>query len=159
MANTQMPQQEGVKSTAAIGGHPVHPMLIPFPIAFLVGALLTDLTYLGTTDFFWARASLWLIAAGFISGALAAVFGLTDFMTIPRVREHNIAWIHFLGNATVLLLALINWLLRLGEPVASILPWGLLLSALTTVILLVTGWYGGELAYRHKIGVVDHESQ
>src|SRR5690606_13528318 len=97
-----------VKSTAAIGGHPLHPIFIPFPIAFLIGALLTDLAYVGgTADPFWARASLWLIAGGFIGGALAAVFGLIDFLTIRRVREHKIAWIHFLGNATVLILALV----------------------------------------------------
>lgn len=159
MANTQIPQKEGVKSTASIAGHPIHPMLIPFPIAFLVGALISDITYWVTADFFWARASLWLITGGFVSGALAAVFGLTDFMTMAKVREHRAAWIHFLGNAAVLLLALFNWLLRQGEPAASILPWGLSLSALTVAILLVTGWYGGELAYRHRIGVVGSESR
>src|SRR3546814_6826582 len=61
-------------STAAIRGHPIHPMLIPFPLAFLVGVLLTDLAYWATSDPFWARASLWLVGAGVVSGLVAAVF-------------------------------------------------------------------------------------
>jgi uncharacterized membrane protein len=147
-----------VKSTVSINGHPIHPLLIPFPIAFLIGALLTDIAYLGGVgDPFWARASLWLIAAGFISGVLAAMVGLIDFITIERVREHKIAWVHFIGNATVLVLALINWLLRLGNLLESVPIWGLILSVMTAALLLITGWAGGELAYRHKIGVIDDD--
>jgi uncharacterized membrane protein len=159
MANAHTPQEKGVKSTASIGGHPIHPLLVPFPIAFLIGALLTDLAYLGGVgDPFWARASLWLIGGGFVGGVLAAIFGLTDFITIQRVREHKIAWVHFIGNATVLVLALINWLLRLSSILESVPLWGLVLSIITAAILLITGWAGGELAYRHKIGVIDTDS-
>lgn len=145
----------GVPSTAAIAGHPIHPMLIPFPIAFLVGALVTDVAYLWVEDVFWARVSFWLIAAGLVTGALAAVFGLTDFTTIDRARDHTAGWIHFLGNLVALILALVNFLIRLDDPVAGILPSGLILSVLIASILVVTGWYGGELSYRYKIGVVD----
>jgi uncharacterized membrane protein len=160
VAEPLSPSEEGVKSTASINGHPIHPLLIPFPIAFLIGALLTDLAYLnGVGDSFWARASLWLIAAGFIGGVLAAVFGLIDFITIRRVREHKIAWIHFIGNATVLVLALINWLLRLSNLLENVPPWGIALSIITAAILLITGWAGGELAYRHKIGVIGDNSK
>lgn len=141
-------------STAAIRGHPIHPMLIPFPLAFLVGVLLTDLAYWATSDLFWARASLWLAGAGTLSGLLAAVFGLIDYFTIRRVREHAMGQIHFLGNAAVLVLSLVNWLLRIGDPAAAILPWGLLLSVVVAAILGVTGWAGGELSYRHRIGVM-----
>ena len=147
----------GVPSRAAIAGHPIHPMLIPFPIAFFVGALVTDLVFLLTGDPFWARTSLWLIVGGLAGGLIAAIFGLTDFLTIPRVREHNIGWVHALGNGTVLLLSLVNLLLRLANPQAGILPWGLLLSFIVTGILVVTGWFGGELAYRHMIGVIGHK--
>lgn len=147
----------GVRSTVSIGGHPIHPMLVPFPIAFLVGAFVTDIAFWGTADSFWARASLWLIGAGFVMGALAAVVGLAEFVTIARAREHMDGWIHFLGNALVLLLAIANLFLRLDDPVAGVLPSGIILSGVTAVLLGVTGWYGGELAYRHKIGVVGHD--
>jgi uncharacterized membrane protein len=146
--------REGVTSTAAVAGHPIHPVLVPFPIAFLVGTLLTDLAYAaGGNDVFWARASLWLVGAGVVGGLLAALFGLVDFFTIRRARAHRWGWVHFGGNAVVLVLSAINLLLRLGNPADAVLPLGLTLSLIVAVILLVTGWAGGELAYRYKIGV------
>src|SRR4051794_18645797 len=89
----------GVPSTMAINGHPIHPMLVPFPVGFLVGALATDLAFWGIGDPFWSRASLWLLAAGFVMGALAAVIGLIDFLTIERARTGSTGWVHFIGNA------------------------------------------------------------
>lgn len=150
---------EGVRSTVAVAGHPIHPMLVPFPIAFLVGAFATDLAFWGTSDPFWARVSLWLIGAGLLMGLLAAAVGLIEFVTIARAREHMAGWIHFLGNALVLVLALANLFLRLDDPVAGMLPSGVMLSGVTAALLGVTGWYGGELAYRHKIGVAGHDDR
>lgn len=145
---------EGVPSTAAIGGHPIHPVLVSFPIAFLVGGLVSDLAYWRTDDTFWARASLWLIAAGVMTGLLAAVFGFIDFVTIRRAR-HTPGWIHFLGNLTAVVLSAVSVWLRLGNPEGAVMPWGLTLSGLVALILLVTGWLGGELTFRYKIGVVE----
>jgi uncharacterized membrane protein len=150
-------RSDGVPSTAAIKNHPIHPMLIPFPIAFLVAVLLVDLAFAATGDPFWARAALWLLLAGLISGAAAAVAGLIDFSTIPQARI-QIGWIHFLGNALALALSLVSLLIRIGDPAAAVLPWGLILSIVVAGILGVTGWLGGELVYRHRIAVVpEHE--
>jgi uncharacterized membrane protein len=146
----------GVPATAAISGHPLHPALIPFPIAFLVGALAADLASLATGDPFWARAGLWLTGAGAWLGLLAAIPGLIDFATVDRARVHRIGWVHALGNGAVLALAILSWLLRLGDAEAAVLPWGLALSAVIAALLTVTGWIGGELAYRHMIGVTGH---
>ena len=145
----------GVPSTAAVAGHPLHPMLIPFPIAFLVGAFAADLVYWGTLSAFWAHGALWLVGAGLVTGVLAAALGLVDFFTIARARNHTIGWIHFLGNAVVLALAFVSLILRIGNPAEAVLPWGLAFTAVMTVLLVVTGWYGGELSYRHKIGVIE----
>jgi uncharacterized membrane protein len=144
---------DAAPSTAAILGHPIHPMLVPFPLAFLVGVLLTDLAYWATADPFWARASLWLVGAGVVAGAVASIAGMIDFFTIQRAREHAMGWVHFLGNTTALALSLVNWLLRVDDPAAAVLPWGLVLSLVVAGILGVTGWAGGELSYRHRIGV------
>lgn len=144
----------GVRSTVTINGHPIHPMLVPFPIAFLVGTLATDLTYWGTHDPFWARASLWLVGAGVVMGGLAAVFGLIDFLTIERARGPT-GWAHFLGNLLAVVLSLVSLLLRIGNPAAAVLPTAIILSFIVVAILLVTGWMGGELAYRLKIGVIE----
>jgi uncharacterized membrane protein len=160
MANEQYEHDEGVKSTAAIAGHPIHPMLVALPIGFLVGALLSDIAFARNEDEFWALASLWLIRAGFVTGALAAVFGLIDFLTIQRARRLD-GWIHFIGNAIGLLLTLANWLVRQGDPVGGVMPTGLALSVIVVLLLGVTGWFGGELAFRYKIGVIgrDNETQ
>ncbi|MCA9970230.1 MAG: DUF2231 domain-containing protein [Anaerolineales bacterium] len=146
---------EGVKSTAAVAGHPMHPMLIPFPIAFLTGALVTDVIYWLNDVPFWAEMSFWLIVGGVVMGALAAVVGLIDFLTIARVRAHTAGWLHAGLNAGALVLALLNLWLRWGARADGVLPWGVVLSVITAVLLGVSGWYGGELAYRHKVGVID----
>jgi len=72
------------KSTAQILGHPLHPMLVAFPIAFFVGTFVSDLVYLVRGDVFWARVSFWLLAAGLAMGALAALAGFTDFLGTGR---------------------------------------------------------------------------
>jgi len=150
----------GVRSTAAIFGHPIHPMLVVFPIGFLVGALATDLAFWGTSDSFWARSSEWLLGAGIIMGALAAVAGLIEFATISRVRSLVAGWVHFLGNATAILLAVWNLLHRMGgDPGAMVVPFGIILSAVVVGIFLVTGWLGGELVFRYRIGMIDDESE
>jgi uncharacterized membrane protein len=141
-------------SRTAIAGHPIHPMLVPFPIAFLVGALVTDLAFASTDDPFWAMASSWLLLAGIVTAVAAAVFGLVDFLGIPQVRSLNVAWVHFLGNGAAVLLAIWNLAQRWADPVAGAGGLGIALSAIVVAILLVTGWMGGELVYRHRIGVM-----
>lgn len=144
-----------IKSTAAVFGHPIHPMLIPFPIASLVGALVTDIVAIGTDrDPFWVEASSWLLLAGIITGVVAAVFGLIDFATIRKVRDYRASWVHFLGNAIVLILAAINFFMRIEGEARELPDAGLILSVLTTALLGVTGWLGGEMSYRYKIGVI-----
>ena len=146
--------EPGPESTAAIARHPVHPMLVPFPIGFFMAALGSDLGYWITGDAFWARASLWLVGAGLLTGLAAAAAGLVDFVTISRVRELRAAWIHLVGNVTAIALAAVSWILRLPDPAGAVLPGGLLLSAVIASILGVTGWYGGELSYRYRVGVM-----
>ena len=90
-------------------------------------------------------------------GALAAVLGLIDFLTIERARAHTAGWIHLASNATAILLTIINLWLRWDDPVAAVMPWGLTLSVVVTILLTIAGWYGGELAYRHKVGVIEYD--
>lgn len=142
----------GIESTAQIKGHPIHPMLVPFPIAALVGVLLADLAYWGTRAPFWAEAGMWLLGVAIVTGAAAAVAGLTDFVTHQRIMALSHAWQHMIGNVAVMLIAIVNFGIRLGM-VDAILPWGLLLSLVAVTVLAYTGWLGGELVYRHGIGM------
>jgi uncharacterized membrane protein len=150
---------EGVRSTAALGGHPVHPMLVPFPLAFLTAVLGTDLAYMRTRDPFWARASEWLLRAGLVSGAAAAVFGAADWTTIRQARSGAAGAagvVHAAGNAAALGLAYANLHRRRGRREVAVVQGGAALSAAVAGILGVTGWAGGELSYRHGIGVAGH---
>lgn len=149
-------RDSGVPSTVAIAGHPFHPLLVTFPIAFLTAALPTDLAYWFTEDAFWAKVSVWLIGAGIVTGLIAAVTGLLDFLRIERVRQHSAGWLHMSGNVVALLLSSVNLAVRLADPAAAVLPIGLILSAIVAALLGVTGWYGAELIYRHKVAVIGY---
>ena len=145
-------------STAKILGHPIHPMLVPFPIAFLVGTLLSDLAFWQGRDAFWATASVYLLGAALVFAALAALAGFVDFLGDRRVRSLGAARRHMVGNLTAVILSAINLVLRLGNHVEAVLPAGLSLSAVVALILLYTGWQGGELVFRHGVGVADENA-
>jgi uncharacterized membrane protein len=142
------------KSTATIGGHPIHPMLIPFPIVFLVSAFATDVMFWWTGNAMWATASIWLLGAGIVMALAAALFGFADFFGEARIRALSDAWQHMIGNLLAVVLALVNWYLRYraGAPVGGG-SYGIWLSLGTVLLLLFNGWKGGELVYRHRVGI------
>jgi uncharacterized membrane protein len=143
------------KRTANIAGHPLHPMLVSFPIAFFVTTFVCDLAFWLTGVSFWASASLWLLGVGLIIAALAAVVGLIDFLGEPRIRALNDAWWHAGGNVLAVLIELYNWYLRYTSGEVAIVPIGLALSLIVVCILLFTGWKGWKLVYLHRVGVTD----
>lgn len=146
-------------STAKVAGHPLHPMIVPFPIAFLVSALVTDLVYLNGADPGWARASMWLLGAGIATALLAAVLGFTDFLGDRKVRRIRAAWMHMGGNLIAVVLAAVNFYLRASSGVeAAVAPAGVTLSGVVVALLLFNGWMGWELVYRHHVGVADEVS-
>jgi uncharacterized membrane protein len=143
------------RSTASIAGHPIHPMLIPFPIAFFIAAFVCDLVFWGSGDPGWVTATLWLLGAGVIMAALAAAAGLTDVLGDARIRNLTDAWLHAGGNVLVVLIELYNWYTRYEYGPAAVLPNGLIFSLIVVLILLFTAWKGGEMVFRHRIGVAD----
>ena len=143
------------KSTAQILCHPLHPMLVPFPIGFFVGTFVSDIVYLGGKDPFWARVSFWLLAAGLVMAALAALAGLTDFLGDRLVRAIRPAWFHMAGNVTAVVLSLINLWLRCRDGEVADYPGVFWISLVVVLILVVTGWLGGELVFRHRVGVAE----
>ena len=146
------------RSTAKIGGHPIHPMLIPFPIVCFIGTLVTDIMFLQTDGHGWATASRILLFVGLIMAALAAVAGLTDFMGDDRIRRSSDALKHMLANITAVVLEIVNLVLRLHNDDAIRRP-GVYLSAVVVLILVYSGWKGGDLVFKHGIGVMDEHSR
>jgi uncharacterized membrane protein len=143
----------GIVSRASIAQHPIHPILVTLPITFLVTTFVTDLVYWRTQDEFWAQAAYWLLWAGIITAVLAALTGMVDFFSIERVRAHSAGWIHAGLNTLALILSIINLWQRSDNLEGAILPWGLVISGLVSLVLAVSGWYGGELIYRYKVAV------
>ena len=142
-----------MQAKARLLGHPIHQMLIVFPLGLLGTSLLFDILYLVTWSDHWALVSYYMIAAGIISGLVAAVFGLIDWLAIPGgTRAKRIGLLHGGGNVVVVLLFVLSWLLRRDVPTA---PGGLEvgLSAVGVLLSLVTGWLGGELVDRLGVGV------
>jgi uncharacterized membrane protein len=143
------------RSTASVAGHPIHPMLIPFPIAFFIATFVCDLVYWQTANAAWATAATWLLGAGLVMAALAAVAGLTDFLGDARIRALNDAWWHAGGNVVAVLIQLYSWYARYTEGTAAVVPKGLILSLIVVCILAFTGWKGWEMVYRARVGIAD----
>jgi len=138
---------------AKLLGHPIHQMLIVFPLGLLGASVVFDVLAMVTGSTGLATASYYMIAAGVISGLLAAPFGFVDWLGIPKAtRARSIGAIHGLGNVGVVLLFGGSWLLRMPDPLT---PSGaaLGLSFAGFLIALVTGWLGGELVDRLGVGV------
>jgi uncharacterized membrane protein len=144
-----------MESRAKLFGHPVHQMLIVFPLGLLATALVFDAVQLVTGDGFWSELSYWMIAAGVLSGLIAAPFGLIDWLAIPRgTRAKRIGAVHGAGNVVVVALYGSSWLLRSDNPAVPEVA-ALSLAFLGGAIALVTGWLGGELVDRLAVGVDD----
>ena len=141
------------QSTATIGGHPIHPMLVPFPIVCFIGTLAADIMFLRSGWHPWAVGSRALLLVGLIMGALAAVAGLTDFLGEKRIQGPD-AVKHMLANVTAVVLEVINLILRWHND-AAIPKIGIYFSAIVVLILLYSGWKGGDLVFRHGMGVRD----
>lgn len=150
---------EPVPSKAAIKGHPLHPMVIPFPIAFGTAVVFTDVAHWITDSRAWALASAWLLWATLATGVLAGILGAIDYFGIEHVRKHRTATRHGAGNAVALVLVLLNAVIRVPDLDAVVVPWGVILSATTAAILGVTGYLGGELSYKHLIGANPNQTE
>ena len=147
-----------LESVAAIARHPIHPFLVAFPIAFLIGGFLTDIMLRFSGDEFWSRAAVWLIGAGLITGLVAGAAGLVDFLSIEKARSLAAGWVHLGGNVLALGLTAINvWLRLQNSPSAG--TFGIILSGAVVLLLGITGWLGGELAFRHHIGMVHNRPE
>jgi uncharacterized membrane protein len=142
-----------MESRAKLFGHPIHTMLIVFPLGLLAMALVFDIVHLFTANGYWSEVGFWMIAAGVVTGLLAAPFGLIDWMAIPAgTRAKRVGALHGVGNVIVVLLYAMSWWMRRTGPQdpAAI---AYMLSFIGGAIAMFTGWLGGELVDRLGVGV------
>ncbi|WP_298724703.1 DUF2231 domain-containing protein [uncultured Ferrovibrio sp.] len=146
--------EHDVSSTVAVAGHPIHAMLVVFPIALVLGTLACDVFYWWSADPFWARVALWAAGSGFWLGLLAALAGLAELLLVRGIRIRVASWSHAVAAMMLLSIAGLNWGWRLHDAEAAILPVGLALSALGSFFVALAGWHGGKLVFDHGIGTM-----
>ena len=140
-------------SAVAVAGHPVHAMLVHFPIALVFATLGTDLAYWYTGDDFWLRASLWAAGGAFAMGILASIAGTAELLLVPGIRVRVASWNHAVVAMVLLAVIGTNWGLRLVNP-DLVLTAGLFLSMLSAVAAGLAGWHGGKLIFHHGVGLM-----
>ena len=136
----------------ALSGHPLHAMMVAFPIALAFSTFGADAMYWLTADEFWPRVALWATGAAFGLGVLAGITGTVELLMVPGIRIRAASWTHFILAVMLLSLLGLNWGFRLPDPQDVVLPWGILLSALTAAMTGITGWHGGKLVFDYQIG-------
>jgi uncharacterized membrane protein len=144
-------------SPASIGGHPIHPMIIPFPIALWVFSFIADLVYLWRGNPVWKDwIAFYALLAGTIMAAVAAVPGLMDWLSLKDPKVVKIANWHARLNVIALLVFAGSFYLRTtsgAELVGDNHTIPLLLSALGVILITISGWLGGEMVFKHGVAV------
>lgn len=150
-----------MRSKAAIGKHPIHPMLITLPIGLFTMSLVSDIVYLNSRQVFWYDMAWWTMAAGVVSALLAAIPGLVDYGTVARKHPDakRIGMIHGLMNVSVVAVYALNLYLRNDRAATVGDGTGLVvgLSVACMIALGVSGWLGGRMVYRDLVGVYGEE--
>jgi uncharacterized membrane protein len=142
-----------MESRVKLLGHPVHPMLIVFPLGLLAMGVIFDLFAIGLSAGYWSEIAFWMFAAGIVTALLAAPFGAIDWWAIPAgTRAKRIGLLHGVGNLIVVVMFAGSWWLRRGSPGVPT-DLALTLSFAGAVLALGTGWLGGELVDRLGVGV------
>jgi uncharacterized membrane protein len=147
-------ETQNLSSTLSdISEHPMHTVLVAFPAVCFIGAFITDFVYWRSMSFVWANFSVWLLTVGLVMAALVVIAALIDFLMSRKSRESRPAWPYILGNGLVIVLSLFNVFVHSRDGYTAVVPTGIILSGIVVLIMMVTGWMGGEAAYRRRAGV------
>ncbi len=144
-----------MKDKVRIANHPIHPMLIPFPIGLWIFSLVADIIYMGGRNPAWATVAYYSMAGGIIGAIVAAIPGFMDFLAMDSSRTKSIAQRHMLFNVIALLLFIWNFFLR--EPGAVVSGFPFFLSIVGVLLIVVSGWLGGHMVYVHGMAVDETE--
>ena len=145
-----------VGSAVALVGHPIHVMMVHFPIAFVIATLGVDVLYWWSADVFWVRVGVWSAGFAFWTGVAASIVGIAELLLVPGIRAREASWSHAVAAMTLVAIAGANWGVRLIDP-GEVLTHGLALSALASLMTGFAGWHGGKLVFDHGVGVLVSE--
>ncbi len=156
--------QEAKRSRAVLAGpygHPFHPMLVTIPIGAWVASFVFDIVSVAGDDAAaFGRGALWLIGIGLVGAVAAAVVGLIDLSGIASgTRARKIALTHMAINLSVVALFIVSFAIRLGAGYDPVNVAGIVVSVVALLLLGVSGFLGGELAYRYGVRVSDEQTQ
>ena len=134
-------------------GHPVHPMLVTYPLGLLTITPIFDIAHWITRNGYWSTVAFWMIAAGTVGGLLAAITGTIDWLGIPAgSRAKLVGLVHGAGNYLILVLFAISWFTRLNAqtnpPIIAYV-----LTFLGAAGFMLTGYLGGELTLHFGVGI------
>jgi uncharacterized membrane protein len=136
---------------ASIAKHPIHPMLVAFPIGLWIFSLIADIVLLLGGSDRWNDVAFYTMAGGVIGALLAAVPGLIDMFSITDNVVGKIAWNHMILNLIAVGIFALNLYLRIANILGAALP--IVLSVAGIVLVALSGWLGGEMVYVHGVGV------
>lgn len=147
-----------MRSPASIAKHPIHPMLVVFPIGLWIFSLICDLIALNVaTSAVWFTVAFYTMVGGLIGALVAAVPGLIDLLYyqggLPPVKK--IALTHMTINLTAVVLYAVNIWLRASGQENMTLP--ILLSVVGVCLIAVSGWLGGQMVHVYGVGVEGRE--
>lgn len=142
---------------ATIKGHPIHPAMVAIPIGLLTGAVLCDAAYLLMgQDPFWLTASLWSSAVGVVTGLATAIPGLVDYIFVARHSSaKTIAVVHMACNVICLILFGAGSAILFSHTDRVSVYSAFTVHFVAFVFLMIGGFLGGEMVFRHKVGVAD----
>lgn len=131
--------------------HPIHGILSAFPLAFFVGAFVTDIVYANSADMMWANFSIWQITFGIIGGILAAIAGIGDALMNRGRRRGGSSSAHSLVTIFMMAFALVDAFVHSRDAWTSVVPTGLVLSAVTALLALASSWLGFSVLARQEL--------
>ncbi len=140
-----------MSTRASIYHHPIHPMLIVFPLGLWIFAFVCYVIYLLSEVPVWRVVSLYAMGGGIVGAALAAVPGVIDFLALGQSRVQNIALSHMISNIVGLTIFIIAFALAVISPDRIFVPF--VLGIFGLLAIGVGSWLGGTLVYEHGVGV------
>lgn len=146
-----------MKSRLQIAGHPIHTMVVGLPIGLYTLAFVCDVAFMMLSDSFWFRMAFWTLVFGVVFHLVAAMTGIPDYLAVIRMKTdaRRVAHSHLIFGITLLVIQGLNLGVRNGGvlPIDGSITFPFMVNLIAVAVLSLQGWYGGELVYRHKIGI------